>query len=471
MANLVPTEAKPALNLIDQAFKKPQFDARVADTKFNYYWPTSGTKNTTCLRYTIPHKRGPFVLDIKQLILAPEIKITNRDKSAAPPLDIKSGPCNNFAFAIFSALRISYNNVCVCKIDAFPIYNYLRMMTSLDNNDFATWCSTRCFRKEGSAQDLDDYNTAGWSWRREQFGAKITGPEKIPDKNGNMIPNPDIGKFQYSFQPHFFIGTLDHFLPTPPLLSQVDIHIELELSKPSYVFQSFDNSSGNIDINFDFERCRLFCPEIKLNDKLFLQLAHRLASEALRQFFVSTEVTTHSISSRSQNVTFDCIGTGSSPQRLVLLIQEQGRFNGLHSKNCFKFPRVLNKSEPFLLQDVKVTLNGEECEGLACNKSQRSFRDQYFRFFYLTRQNLGTSACSITKKDFDEHILVNIYDLTAATASATEYPVLPVPKDGFLRVELGFDKPTTCPLVLIAILEKQSSLTLEKDGKVTISNI
>ena len=113
----------------------------------------------------IGHKRGPFVPDIKQLILAPEIKITNRDKSAAPPLDIKSGPCNNFAFAIFSALCISYNNVCVCKIDAFPVYNYLRMMTSLDNNDFATWCSKRCFRKEGSTQDLDDYNTARWSWR------------------------------------------------------------------------------------------------------------------------------------------------------------------------------------------------------------------------------------------------------------------------------------------------------------------
>ena len=49
--------------------------------------------------------------------------------------------------------------------------------------------------------------------------------------------------------------------------------------------------------------------------------------------------------------------------------------------------------------------------------------------------------------------------------------ILPVPKDGYLRVEVMFDKPTTCPLVLIAMIEKQSSLTLEKSGKCTLSTI
>ena len=124
-----------------------------------------------------------------------------------------------------------------------------------------------------------------------------------------------------------------------------------------------------------------------------------------------------------------------------------------------------------MLNDVKVTLNGEEVEGLACVKTQRSFRDQNFKMFYLARQTLGTSACSITYEDFTNHMLVNMYDFCAATASATEYPVLPVPKDGFLRVELLFDRPTTTPLVLIAVIEKQSSLTLEKSGKVTLSTI
>ena len=57
----------------------------------------------------------------------------------------------------------------------------------------------------------------------------------------------------------FFIGTLDHFLPQPPYLANTDIHIELELSKPSYVFQSENDTMT--DINFDFERCRLFVPK------------------------------------------------------------------------------------------------------------------------------------------------------------------------------------------------------------------
>ena len=472
MANLVPTEAKPALNLLDQAFKKPQFDVRLSDTKYNYYFPCSGTKNTTCLRWVIPHKRGPFVQDVSQLILAPEITITNRDKTSTPGMDVRSGPCNNFIFSIFAALRISYNNVCVCKIDHYPIFNYVRMMTHLDNNDFATWCSTRLFHKEGANEDLDSINTAGWTWRRNQFGALIKGPATVADDDGGQVPNPNLNKFVWNPKANFFIGTLDHYLPPPPYLSQVDIHIELELSKPSYVFQSVDDTATHTDINFDFERCRLFMPELKLNNKLFLQIEDRLAREAIKQFFVATEVSTHSISTGSQNVTFDGIATGSNPQRLILLIQEQSRFNGQFSKNSLKFPRILNKPDaPFILNEVKVTLNGEDVEGLACDRSQRSFRDQYFRMFYLTRQNLGTSACSITYNDFQDHMLVNMYDFTAATASATEYPVLPVAKDGYLRVEVAFDKPTTCPLVLIALIEKQASLTLEKSGKCTLSTI
>ena len=111
MANVVPSEAKPSLNALDQAFKVPQFDIRIAYTKCPYYFPTSGLKNTTCLRWTIPHKKGAFVPDVSQIILAPEIKIMNAKKTGPPGVGTISAPCNNFVNSIFASLRISYNNV------------------------------------------------------------------------------------------------------------------------------------------------------------------------------------------------------------------------------------------------------------------------------------------------------------------------------------------------------------------------
>ena len=78
MANVITAEAKPALDYLESAFVKPQYDVRASDTKYEYYWPTSGTKNTTCLRFTIPNTgKGQIVPDLNKLDLAPNIKITN----------------------------------------------------------------------------------------------------------------------------------------------------------------------------------------------------------------------------------------------------------------------------------------------------------------------------------------------------------------------------------------------------------
>ena len=106
MSNVIPTEAKPALDYLDSAFSVPHYDSRVSDTKYEYYWPISGSRNTTCLRWTIPHSnKGQMVPDLNKMVLAPDLKITNRSKTDIPPVSITSGPCNNFMFSIFSALR------------------------------------------------------------------------------------------------------------------------------------------------------------------------------------------------------------------------------------------------------------------------------------------------------------------------------------------------------------------------------
>ena len=127
-----------------------------------------------------------------------------------------------------------------------------------------------------------------------------------------------------------------------------------------------------------------------MNDKLFVQIEARLAKEAMRQFFTSTQINTYSISTGNKTQTFDCIASGSKPSRLYLALQETDRINGKFSLNSFKFPRVYGKgANQFMLKSVKVTLQGEEVEGLACDKSQNSFKDEYFRLFHLTKQDVG----------------------------------------------------------------------------------
>ena len=187
MANVIPTEAKPALDYLDSAFSKPQYDVRVQDTKYEYYWPISGSKNTSCLRYTIPNtSKGQMVPDLNKMVLAMDLKVTNRNKDGLPPVDnFKSGPCNNFMFSIFKSLRISYNTTTVLKLEHYPLYSYLRLKLNCDNNDLGTWATTRCYYDEAPNDNLDTVETAGWTQRRNVFGgvAHCSNSKKVLNEN------------------------------------------------------------------------------------------------------------------------------------------------------------------------------------------------------------------------------------------------------------------------------------------------
>lgn len=451
MTNIVDNQAVPALDALENAFRKPQYDSRVSDTKYTYYYPTSGIKNTSCLRYTIPAYRGPYVPEISTLIFAPDIKLTNKAKTDVPPLDTKAAPCNNFLPSLCAQLRIMYNSTTVCRIDNYPLYNYLRIMLSTDNTDIATWCETRCFKKDDG--EFDDIDTTGWTDRRNLFG--------------NLDEN---NKFEFDDKAHFFIGTLDHFLPSAAYLPSVDIHIQIDLSSPEYVFQCKD--TANSDINYDFEQCKLFIRETKLNDKLFLRIEERLAKESIRQYFSSTEITTHSISKGDKIATFDNIASGRCPSRLMCFVQPQSVLNGDYTKNSFKFARTFGKgSNSFLLNNIRCLLKGEDVDALATNATTNlpTFRDHYFRLFLLTNM-INNKPCSITFDDFRSHFCVFFFDLTA-TLGSSDYPVLPLVRKGALRLEVTFDEETTEPMSLITVMELQSAITLEHSGKVSLTAI
>ena len=469
MANVVSKDAQPTIDYLASAFKKPTYDARIADTKYDYFYPISGTKNTSCLRWTIPHSTGGYVPNMEKMVLAPELKITNRAKSGRPADDIASGPCNNFINSIFASLRICYNSTCVLKIDHYPIYNYTRMLLNNNSNDLKTWAENRCFFQEGPEEDLDNINTEGWTKRRNCFGTTLKQPATL--EGGAANPDADLnGKFRYSETANFFLGTLDHFLPQPAILKNIDVHIELDLNSPKYVFQSSDDTTANTDINFSFERCRLFVPFIKLNDQLYLQLEQRLKNDALRQFFTSTQIDTHAISTGDKTATFSSIAPGQYPSRLFILLQETDRLQGKFSLNSLKFSRKLNNDDPFRLDSLSVTINNQEVEGLAMDDALNSFRDQYFRLFHLTNMDNGKNACSITYRDFKHKSCFLVYDFTS-TLNGTEPPLLPLLSKGNLRVQLNFNKPTTCPITMITMVELQSSITLDNNGKTVLSTI
>ena len=109
MANIVTTDSKPAVDTLLHGFRKPIYDLPAVDTKYEDHYSISGTRNVNCLRFVIPKSRGIYVAEINKMVLALDLKITNKSHTLTPPVNINSGPAQNFMFTIFSSLCITYN--------------------------------------------------------------------------------------------------------------------------------------------------------------------------------------------------------------------------------------------------------------------------------------------------------------------------------------------------------------------------
>ena len=167
MTNVVSKEAIPILDYLSSAFRPPSYDARISETRYEYFYPVSGVKSTNSFRWTIPANAGNYVTNMESLILALDLKITDKDRKNIPSLDIQSAPTNNFCNSIFSALRICYNTTCVLKMDHFPVYSYVRMLLNNDQSDLLTWANTRCFYPDDEDAELDSITCKGWKKCRE----------------------------------------------------------------------------------------------------------------------------------------------------------------------------------------------------------------------------------------------------------------------------------------------------------------
>ena len=88
----------------------------------------------------------------------------------------------------------------------------------------------------------------------------------------------------------------------------------------------------------------------------------------------------------------------------------------------------------------------------------------------MTKQDLGKNACSLTFENWMTNTCILIYDFTA-TLNGTEPPLLPMVKDGHLRVEVEFNKPSTVPMTLITMTELQSAITIEDTGKCSLATV
>ena len=97
----------------------------------------------------------------------------------------------------------------------------------------------------------------------------------------------------------------------------------MDLASPDYVFMA--KSSNDVDINYELDEVKLLVPCIRSNDKVFLDLEHRLSENVMRQYFDKVELFNFSMSKGARKEVIDTISFGRAPSRLYVLFLETSR--------------------------------------------------------------------------------------------------------------------------------------------------
>ena len=291
--SIIDKQAEPILS-VEQGFQPPEFDLRYVTTEWQHFYSSNGIKNIDSLRFKIPTLSAPYCWDVTRMVLAAEIKLTNKKKEALKPDQLVS-PINCFLPSLIKNLKISYNQTAVCTITEYPIVNYLNTRLNTNDLDSNSWLQTQCYVKETDFDNADVTNP-GWVERRNYFGAF----KKVNDVN----------TFYFAQNSTFLIGALNCYLPPCPI-TPCEIIIDMELSSPDYVFWAKDDAAK--DVTYNFEDCRLMIPRIRQNDKLYMDTQLTLKHKPLRQYFDRVETYVYNISAGSRSEVIDSLSYGRQP--------------------------------------------------------------------------------------------------------------------------------------------------------------
>ena len=100
-----------------------------------------------------------------------------------------------------------------------------------------------------------------------------------------------------------------------------------------------------------------------------------------------------------------------------------------------------------------------------------SFKDYYFRLFYLSNQIFGSSkTCCLTFQDFNENSTIIVYDLSASL-NQTPPPLLELVKSGSHNFHVTLDRTSSIPVTALSLAEVQTQLTIDGNGSVKVISI
>ena len=391
------------------------------------YYPVSSVTAGAPIEFHIPGNTEDYI-DVNDISLYLKLKVTKADGTDIEATD-KVG-LNNLPIAtLFQDVSLTIGETQVEGGQmSYPYVAYFNTMLQFhpaaQNSHMLTqgWC-------KDEAGKFDDDGNAGFVKRQ-----KLSEGSKVFELMGPLH--------------------LDFFRQERYLISQTDMRIKLNPSKPEFAL----NAYGSTDFKILFEEVILYVHRVELNPSVINGHALGLRKQNAHYPLNHTEMITFTIPKGHQSHTKDRLFPDAAPKMLVIAMLENDAYNGNIKKNPFHFKH-------FDLKKIALYRDGKSIPG---RPFEPDFAKELCTQSYLnTMRTLNyynaDDTNGLTPFEFANGYTIYAYDLTADKDVTASHHQGNISKN--LRLELYFKKdlPATVNVLLFAVFNSEIQITQLRD--------
>lgn len=248
---------------------------------------------------------------------------------------------------------------------------------------------------------------------------------------------------------------LDMFNSSKYLLNNVDVGVTFELGNQGFFLLSDDEDESTVKI-LD---ATLHIEHIKLNPEVLLSHQKILEQKNAVYNYKRIDVRNFNVAPQGNSFAVDNICIGPLPEFILFAFVDTMAYNGKRSLNPFNF-------EHFNVSQISLSKNGKLVDPRILKfdyslKNPMSTHGYYYLYKQLNLHRFDR-ANSISRAFFDGGGFIIAYDLTQDRDNECGNVI----QSGSLRLEVQLAKPLTKPITVIAYIQSDADLIIDRDRNV-----
>ena len=375
-------------------------------------------------------------IDLSNVTLYLKIKVYPKGKEEEG-LDenAKIGLVNNTLHSMFSQIELKLNNVTVENSNThYPYKSIFRELLNHGKDTQMSYLSSNFFYKDTpGAMDSVDLYTA------ENIKVKKNFNEGFLKRRQILINGK--GTVEFKGRLH-----CDLFNTNKYLINYTTLSVLLTKNSDNFILM------GEGDYEVKILEAKLCVRKVKVSTSV--QLAHNLALEKsfINYYIKNSKIVTRKITS-SGNIESQNICKGLLPTRIIIGLVESRAVFGQKDKNPFNFKH-------FDLSEVNLTVNEKSSPYHSVMKldfDKNLYLNAYFTIYEgIDKPELGNN---ISREEYPKGYTLFAFDLSPDLCTGEH---INIQNSGQIDIQLSFSKTFSDPILLIAYLEFDKIIYLNK---------